>query len=501
MLLIRLGATPIYILDEAKNAECAREMMQRSDWVVPTFNGELRTDKPPLHYFFMIASYRLFGVNEFAARFFSVVMGLLTVWVTFHYTKKFLHPFAAFCAAVVLISSSHFLFEFRLAVPDPYLIFFITLGLLSGFTWIEEQHNGQLYIASFSLSMACLAKGPVALALPGLSLLIWIVYRKKWRAVFSWHLLLAFLLWVALTLPWYVAVNNATAGAWTKGFFLNHNLNRFSEPQEGHGGFFLITVLFVAIGLLPFMAFAGEVFKERRGVFRPAFVRFCAIVVLVFVVFFSVSSTKLPNYPMPCYAFAAVILGHFLAGLLNGDFRSRKYPYLILLVFTLVVSVGGYFAIGTEAETEGLGVVALVLLVAPLILTAAFFFARGWQHRVSFIFVAYALFNLLGIAYVYPRLYSQNPVAKTMSIIKRHPSVYSYYTFNPGYRYYVDRNIPTTMNKDTLKQWIDSAQDPIVITTAEYVDSLRSLPLTEIARHHDIFELPTTIILKKNAQP
>ena len=64
-------------------------MLERNDLIVPTFNGELRTDKPALHYFFMMLSYKLFGVNEFAARFFSAVFGILTVCITFFYTKKF----------------------------------------------------------------------------------------------------------------------------------------------------------------------------------------------------------------------------------------------------------------------------------------------------------------------------------------------------------------------------------------------------------------------------
>src|SRR5215471_19925044 len=63
LLLFRLSATPIYILDEAKNSECAREMMERDNWIVPVFNGALRIDKPPLHYFFMIAAYKIFGVT------------------------------------------------------------------------------------------------------------------------------------------------------------------------------------------------------------------------------------------------------------------------------------------------------------------------------------------------------------------------------------------------------------------------------------------------------
>ena len=75
----------IYILDEAKNAECAREMLVSGDYIVPYFNGQLRTDKPPLHYFFMVISYKLFGVSAFSARFFSAVFGALTILISFFF--------------------------------------------------------------------------------------------------------------------------------------------------------------------------------------------------------------------------------------------------------------------------------------------------------------------------------------------------------------------------------------------------------------------------------
>ena len=66
----------VYVLDEAKNSACAMEMYDRNDWIVPTFNDELRTDKPPLHYYFMRTGYALFGVSPFSARFFSVLAGV-----------------------------------------------------------------------------------------------------------------------------------------------------------------------------------------------------------------------------------------------------------------------------------------------------------------------------------------------------------------------------------------------------------------------------------------
>ena len=128
LCFINLGGHPIYILDEAKNAEAAREMFVNNDWLVPTFNGELRTDKPPLHYWFMMISYKIFGVSAFSARFFSAVFGVLTILSTFHYTKKFLNRKIALLTTFILCSSIFFMQEFHLAVPAPVLIFFVSFS-------------------------------------------------------------------------------------------------------------------------------------------------------------------------------------------------------------------------------------------------------------------------------------------------------------------------------------------------------------------------------------
>ncbi len=496
LLLFRLGATPIYILDEAKNAECAREMMQQHNYIVPTFNGELRTDKPPLHYFFMMAAYSIFGTTAFAARFFSAIMGLLTVLITYYYTKRLLNAFAAFCTAAILVSSTHFLFEFRLSVPDPYLIFFITLGLFSAFTWLTEKSIAQLYIAAIALALATLAKGPVAIALPGLCILLWAAWQKKWSTVFTWHLIPAGILLLAIAAPWYIAVDRATNGEWTRGFFIDNNLNRFSDPQEGHGGFFLLTLLFFVIGLLPFISFIGEVINKRWKVFNKNLVRFSSIVVLAFLVFFSIASTKLPNYAMPCYPFAAIILGNYLALLLNRDISGKKYPFYILIVVTLIIPVAGYFAIAQEAEAAHINWVALLLLATPLLFIASLFIETRWQRKFKIIIVCYCIFNGIGLHLLYPTLYGQNPVSKTIDMVKKQPNILCYNIYNPGYRFYLDKNVPRAFNIPTLQHWMDSTGSGIIITRTDFLDSLKTLPLTEIARHHDIFELPTTVILQ-----
>ena len=518
MLLFRLGATPIYILDEAKNAQCAREMLQRNDWVVPTFNGELRTDKPVLHYYFMMTAYSIFGVHEYSARLFSALLGVLTVLITFYFTKRYTNVITAFCSALVLFASTQFLFEFRLSVPDPYLIFFITAGLFTSFTYLNENKLSYLLLAATSFALATLAKGPVALALPGLCLFIWIIIKRKWNLLFSWKMLPALILLASITLPWYIAVDKATDHAWTRGFFIEHNINRFSGSTEGHGGFFLITLLFVLVGLLPFTSFSGEVKKNRKHVFSEDLVKFSGIVVLAFVVFFSVSGTKLPNYPMPCYPFAAVIIGRYLSAIISGEAAIKKYPLYILIVLGVAIPIAGYFAIAAEQEANSLKSLSLLLLLLP---GALIVIALKWKNisalkKVVAIAGAYMLFNILALHIVYPKLYSQNPVTKTLPLVQKH-LVYSYKRiskssyyksrnsrymltedegefYNPAYNFYLDKPVQKFYNLDTLQAALQQNPSAVVVSRAYDEAELQKLKLIKLAEHHDLFESPTTVV-------
>src|SRR3954453_14870326 len=63
--------------DEPRFAEASREMIERGDYIVPYFNNQLRLDKPPLAYWTQVASYKIFGENDFAARFPSAIAAAL----------------------------------------------------------------------------------------------------------------------------------------------------------------------------------------------------------------------------------------------------------------------------------------------------------------------------------------------------------------------------------------------------------------------------------------
>lgn len=503
ILFFKLGSPPIYILDEARNAQAGREMFHKDDWIVPTFNGELRSHKPVLHYWFMQPAYAVFGETAFAARFCSAVMGLLTILVSFLYTRRFLGVSVAFCTALAMALSTHFLFEFRLAVPDPYLIFFSTLGTFAAYNYLEHGSRKQLYLAAAAFALATLAKGPVAVGLPGIALLAWVIWKKRWDRVFAWPLLVAAMVFLAIALPWYIAVHQATNGRWTQEFFFQHNFNRFSEEMEGHGGIFLITIAIVLIGMLPFTSFLGELVKKRKTFFNGNLVQFAAIVTIVFTGFYSVSSTKLPNYPMPCYPFFAVVLGAFISALVQRNTGSKKYPQYILLFIMLAVPIAAYFAIEQEREAAHISWIALTLLIAPLMYVLYLLQNRGadWLKRMVIIAVAYSFFNIIFLHVVYPRLYEQNPVSKTIRLVKQYRHIYSYQIYNPGYNFYLNTKIVEYPQLDSIRAKLQQHPDALIISRKDFAEELKQLDLEVIAEHHDIFELPTTIILKKHVKP
>ncbi len=134
MFFTGLGASRLWDDDEPKNATCAREMWQRGDPVVPTFNGQLRTDKPALLYWLMMGSYSLFGVNEFAARCPSAVLAVGTSLLTYHLGRLLFRPQVGLWAALIVTSNVLFCVAARAATPDSTLVFTTTLALVA-YVW------------------------------------------------------------------------------------------------------------------------------------------------------------------------------------------------------------------------------------------------------------------------------------------------------------------------------------------------------------------------------
>jgi len=398
-VLTNLGTTALWDEDEPKNATCAAEMLARGDWIVPTFNGELRTDKPILLYWCTLPLYHLLGVRELSARLTSALCGLGTALLTYHLGRRLFRPEVGLWAGILLGTSLMFDVASRAATPDGLLIFFSTLSI---WFFVQGSRGADIpvcqsstndpdsihglptrlwnYIAMYAaMSMAVLAKGPVGLVLPtaviGLYLLILNpapsvgqfgdvnAMRPRWRqaiaATATWLLntfwpsrILRFALALrphvalavaaAVALPWYIAVGLETDWAWPAGFLWKHNVGRYMAPMEGHDGPPFYHLLSLAVGFFP-----GSIFLVPMGihVWRQCRDRqvdrrgyFLALSWLaVYLAVFSLAGTKLPSYVTPTYPALALLTGAFVAQwITRPELVSRAWVYIALSVYAAV---------------------------------------------------------------------------------------------------------------------------------------------------------------------
>ena len=490
----------IYALDEAKNAECAREMLEQGEWIVPTFNYELRADKPPLHYYHMILAYRIFGVNEFSARFFSAVYGALTVILIFWFCLQYLGKEKAWLSVLILLSSLHLSLQMHMAVPDPYLIFFMTLAILGFFAAITEGKGKYMYWSYLGMALGLLTKGPIAIALPGLIMLLFLLRSKRLNLqnILMLQPLGGLAVVALIGIPWFVAVDHATMGQWTEEFFFRHNVGRFSNTMEGHGGSFLLTFLFVLGGMLPFsLLFIPAVSKIWKASPKDAFEQYALIAALTIIGFFSISSTKLPNYTVPSYPFMAIVLSVYLA----SHFRYAKWTHFLWGLYLLIaigLPVGTYVGLAQEESLASYRYLGWGLCLIPLLgfLGYYFFIKRSYQASLGSISLSWILTIFLFFFVLFPPIDKENPVNKQLHLFEGTEPIAQYKRMNRAFMFYLGEEVPSILNEIELKQYWEKHPEALIISRKRYLKDFEGeISYKILFQQKDLFEKYTTVIL------
>ncbi|GAB4401968.1 MAG: glycosyltransferase family 39 protein [Microscillaceae bacterium] len=503
---LRIGQLDVYSLDEARNAGCAREMWEKGDYIVPTFNYQLREQKPPLHYYFMALGYSLFGFGAWAARFFSVLAGVATLISTYLFAARYLGEVVARWASVVLLVSTHFSIQIHMAVPDPYLIFFNTVGTWGLFVGFIEKRPGYLWAAYIAIGLGSLCKGPIGIVMPGLGVFLYLIAsgRFTWSNILRFQPFIGLGLMLLIALPWYFAVHYATKGAWTQAFFFTQNLERFGTAMEGHGGIFLLTWAYVFLGLLPFGVYLWPALVKawRDRLAHQEVIGFCLWAGTAILFIFSVSSTKLPNYTVPLYPFWAVILGYYIAHFecKPGNVVMRWLAVGFYAFLSLALPVGLYLALAFDKTLSHQAYLALSFLFLPLGGGLALWYMYQQNFRVVCIIQAtsFALLTLVFFGFAFPYVDKENPVFVARQKIDLKKPLFAYQAFNPAFVFYAQKEIPVLGNISELRQALAKHPEAYVISREDRLDSLSQVKeLKLILKRKDIFEIPTTILLQK----
>jgi 4-amino-4-deoxy-L-arabinose transferase-like glycosyltransferase len=386
LFLVNLGGPSLWDVDEGRNAGCAYEMLESGNYLVPTFNAELRVDKPPLLYWLQVVAYRLLGVSELAARLPSALAALLTVLLTYELGRALFRASTGLLAGLVFMSTPMVCASARFANPDALLNLFTVLPLLA--CWLGCARTGKypFVLVGLGMALAVLAKGPVGCVMPAAVIAVFLLWTRQLRLLWTPRLLLGALVFFLVALPWYALVGAETKGAFLRGFLLEHNLGRFRSPMEDHAGGPLYYVVVLTVGFAPWSVFVGlaawyglktedrgsriedrgSTRQPRSSILAPrssSFAyRFLWCWIGAYFLFFTAAATKLPNYILPLAAPLAVLTARWLDRWRGGEIRPALW-----------------------ALATCLGCLALVGVVAGLGLAVAGGAAAAWLPKVSYL--------------------------------------------------------------------------------------------------------------------
>ena len=348
--IARLGAAPLFDVDEGAFSEATRELTVGHDWGSTTLNGEDRFDKPILIYWFQAISLKTFGINEFAVRLPSALCAFLWCLAIGQFAWRRFGPQVAIAAAGILATSLGPMLIGRAATADSLLNLLLTLSTLDLWRHLENGRDGPRRRAFAWIGLGLLAKGPVALLIPAAAAGLWLATnRDRSRLTRLIGDPVAWALMLCISLPWYIYALARHGMAFVDGFLLHHNLQRFTGSLEGHAGslFYYLEVLPVA--LMPWTPLLVPIAMHLRARWREPLGRFMLVWLGFVLVFFSLSGTKLPHYAL--YGFTPLVL------LAAQELVVAKWPARLGLCATIiaVVALGaaspwiaGYAAAGTR---------------------------------------------------------------------------------------------------------------------------------------------------------
>jgi 4-amino-4-deoxy-L-arabinose transferase-like glycosyltransferase len=446
--------------DEPRYAQIAREMLARHDYITPILYGKPWLEKPALYYWRAMFSFKDFGVHDWSARLPSASFAFILISLIYLHIRRF-RPGGQLDAALITASCAGIIAFARGASTDMQLAAPFCIGMLGWYAWYETDKKFWLFDLYFFNGAATLAKGPVAPFLALAIIFAFIALRREWSLLRRTIWVPGILLYLAMVLPWYIAVTRRNP-QFLRVFFLEHNLERFATNLYEHQqpGWFYLAVMLLA--LMPWTVIAmralvdaaiesvnewrARLAKNRyvsHARWGDAFPEFLVLWALFPIVFFSLSRSKLPGYILPSIPPLTILTGDYLNRLRQEEKEIR--PWLLMLhallagvTVTLVLLLPWFIfhaeggmppsRVMVSAIVTGLATIMLILVVVgkfgvkrlriatmvPLVVLVFFLFGVGPFFGLPAIQRTKRTIQLVDLAY------SARPLARQLTLVTPH---------------------------------------------------------------------------------
>ena len=400
--------------DEPRYAAVAREMYQTGDFVTPRLHGMPWFEKPILLYWFVALGFAVFGVGEFAARFPSALTATASVFFIYFACRRLWGTTTGTWAALIFASSVGYFAFARAASMDMLLSGCLTIALLCFLLGYNSKTPARRwwFLAFYSfIGLGVLAKGPVAVLLPALSLGLYLLLagrRDEWK---EWHPLYAVVV-LAIAAPWHIAVVRANGFEFVRDFFIYQNLERFTSTVHGHPRpiYFYIPVLLMLTFPWTFMIIPA---------LRRAFDRTDRILLwfaVVPIVFFSFAGSKLPGYILPSVAPIVMLCARSISSVSSRAFRIAVFIEAGTMLFIGIAF--GFFGemLNVDPHISGMRITAITVAIA-----AGLAFIATWlrpPELAIFNAAVMAVLVLIATNFVLPRFETTDSMRPWQSVLQ-----------------------------------------------------------------------------------
>lgn len=387
LFYIGIGQVHLFDWDEINFAESAREMMESGDYLRVQINFQPFWEKPPFFFWLQVVSMKLFGINEFAARFPNALLGFIYMVTLYFIGKKHFNGKFGLLWALLFTASLLPQVYFKSGIIDPLFNFFIFLSIYFMAVALKKKDEKSLLLyallSGLFSGLSVFTKGPVGFLLLGMTLFIYLVF-DRFKSFPSIRKILFFLVGFLFVVGCWISLEVAQNGWSIIKQFIAYQTELFNRPVAGHAQPFYYHFVVVFFGCFPMSIIALPMLLKKQTSDNPInFVRWSQILFWGVIILFSIVTTKIIHYSsmtyLPLSFLAAYQLYHF------GLSKKLRFTYILVgLLISLLLFAVPYLFVNKE-------------LLYPVINDQFALMALKYGPKISWLHLFYFLPFVIGL--------------------------------------------------------------------------------------------------------
>ncbi|MEO8274684.1 MAG: glycosyltransferase family 39 protein [Thermoanaerobaculia bacterium] len=507
LFLPGIGGRDLWNPDEPRYAEVAREMRLTGDWFVPHLNGQIYSEKPPLLFWLISAASAIPGdVTPVSARIPSLFAGLATIFLLFGMAQRLFDRRVAWWSVLIFATAGRILWQARVGQIDMLLLGFVTLAMYFFVRGWVEHRPGFFRLFFLAAGLGTLAKGPVGLVPPLLSIVAFAFLTRDRARLREMRIPTGLLIWAAVVLCWLVPAALSAGTAYFETMVIKQNVTRYAEPwHHFHPFYYYLTTapadflpwIFFLPGAL-WLGWRRATGNERRGYL------FALSWMAVTIVFFSCSPAKRTVYVLQMFPAMAMIVAWSFAEIEHSWDRLRRF---VRVPMTLLVALFAALPLGwlglekfrperaqkilADLEPLGAGLIPQLALVVALLLVGGIVAwvlgRRGGPGRMTAALAtamgAAAIAAVLLVLPRFDRVKSARPLAQKLVELAAPGEPYAIYPrLDPRFVFHTRRFAETPDTEADLAKFVERGNAWLLISKPALAGLEAPLPLSEIQR-------------------